>query len=277
MPAWSRPSQCLHANVAFTRQLMQQLRPHRLALPHQPPHGALPRSAAGALPARMPAYLAPALPASHGTSGLSPAIFCSSASTCRCSRYMRRPAAQAPVHQHRVGNSPTGWPAGQAVGKAHARAAQASRAQTDAGLLEPRVSLSQKRTPGRPATYHPQCPAAQPSAARLWLLPCGHSRPPPTHPIGLPCEHAPSATQTVGLSGSKPAASRASTQEGLLRSAGTAAQEPQRRGNRVLSMLRAGGVGRPKGQGGAGGWRQRRGREAGLTGNREGGGTRRHA
>ncbi len=56
------------------------------------------------------------------------------------------------------------------------------------------------------------------------------------------CDHklahcSPSATHTVGFAGSQPASFSASTQEASLRSQGTAAQEPQRSGNCVLSML----------------------------------------
>lgn len=52
---------------------------------------------------------------------------------------------------------------------------------------------------------------------------------------------SPSATHTVGREGSKPAASRASAQEGSERSAATAAQWPQRSGWSTLSMLLKGG------------------------------------
>lgn len=52
---------------------------------------------------------------------------------------------------------------------------------------------------------------------------------------------APSATQTVGLRGSKPAPSSASVQPGSARSHATAAQKPQRSGNCTLSRLRRAG------------------------------------
>lgn len=76
-----------------------------------------------------------------------------------------------------------------------------------------------------------------------------HPTPPTNKPL-CPHTHAPSATHTVGFSGSNPAASRASAQEGSLRSAATAAQEPQRSGKRVLSMLQARKEGRRQGQAG---------------------------
>lgn len=52
-----------------------------------------------------------------------------------------------------------------------------------------------------------------------------------------PLSASPSATHTVDLAGSHPAAFSASTQDASLRSQATAAQEPQRSGNCVLSML----------------------------------------
>jgi hypothetical protein len=64
-------------------------------------------------------------------------------------------------------------------------------------------------------------------------------------PTRLPASYwqplnVPSATHTVGLLGSKPAASSASAQEGSWRSQGTAVQEAQRSGKRTDPRLRQG-------------------------------------